>query len=132
MDIYLPIADAAAAAHLTTEELNRLIESGRIKPAMLASGVLLVKQSDIPVRRDDTAEYQQFAHLRGVGIGVRQAGEKYGVNSETISGWVKRGLIRRLSGETLRGQRVMIDESDVAYCAMLYLRDPGQGKRGVK
>lgn len=131
MDIYLPIDAAAAAAHMTKGELNHMIESGRIKPAMLATGVLLVKQSEIP-RREETEDYRAVAHLRGVGIGLRQGAEKYGVNNVTISNWVARGLIRRLSGETMRGQRVMIDEADLAYCAAIYKRNPGQGKSTLK
>lgn len=82
--------------------------------------------------RDETAEYKPFSHLKGVGIGINQAAIKYGVNQVTLSGWVKRGYIRRLSGIAARGQRVLIDESDAAYCAAVYHKEPGQGKRTMK
>lgn len=129
METFLPLPDAAAAAHITPDELIRMVASGKIKPAMLSTGVLLVNQRDLPIRREDTPEYKAVAHLRGIGIGVRQAGEKYNVKSPTISQWVEKNLIRRLSGEVLRGQRVLLDEADVAYCAAVYHQNPGQGKR---
>jgi predicted site-specific integrase-resolvase len=129
VDTYLPIIDAANAAHTTPDELFRLIQSGKIKPAMLNTGVLLVNKRDLPTRREDSKEYQAVQHLRGIGIGLRQAEEKYNVPYQTISRWVNRGLVARISGETQRGQRVMVDEADVAYCAELYKRDPGRGKR---
>ena len=91
-----------------------------------------MNKRDLPVRREDTPEYQAVAHLRGVGIGMRQAEEKYGVNNATLSRWVSRGLVNRISGETMRGQRVMIDEADVAYCVEIYKKDPGRGKRPFK
>ncbi len=130
MDTYLPLPDAAKALHVDQSVLLKLIKSGRIKAAMLSTGVYLVNQEvlSMPLSKEDTPEYQAVSHLRGVGIGIRQAAIKYNVAQQTISRWVDKGFIRRLSGETIRGQRVMIDEADMAYCSAVYHSNPGQGK----
>lgn len=132
METYIPITDAARIAHKTESEIQELIKVGTIKAAKLFDGALIVNIKSIPTNREETEEYRAVSHLRGVGIGINQAAKKYGVNYVTIGGWVKRGLIRRLSGETVRGQRVLIDESDVAYIAEIYKRAPGQGKRTIE
>lgn len=131
MDTYIPITDAARIANKSVPELQELIKVGTIKGANY-NGVLIVSIETIPIDREQTDEYRAVSHLRGVGIGVNQASKKYGVNYVTIGGWVRRGLIRRLSGETVRGQRVLIDEADVAYLCQIYRRNPGQGKRTLK
>jgi hypothetical protein len=131
MDTFIPIQDAARITHMTPGELERLAQAGKIKAAMLA-GCIILSTHDLPIRKEDSEEYQAVAHLRGVSIGVRQAAEKYNVASATISRWVERGLIRRVSGEVVRGQRVLIDEADVAYCVALYNQDPGRGKKTLK
>lgn len=129
MDIYLPINEAAQVARVEQAVILRAIESGRIRAAMM-NGAYIVNRNDLnqPLVRENTPEYQAVLHLKGVRIGVRQAAEKYRVPNPTISRWIDRGLIQRLSGEVLRGQRVMIDEADVAYCAAIYHQNPGQGK----
>ena len=133
MDTYLPIQEAANFANMTIDELYNLISSGKIGASMLATtGTLIVKRSELPVRREDTAEWAQVAHLQGVGIGIRQASVKYNIGAATLGRWVDRGLVHRLSGEVLRGQRLLVDEADVAYYAILYHRDPGQGKKTLQ
>jgi predicted site-specific integrase-resolvase len=131
MDTYLPLPEAAIALHVDQSVVLKAIESGKLRAAMLPTGAYLVNAKDLnqPLRKEDTAEWNQVSHFRGVGIGVRQAAEKYNIPNPTVSRWVDKGLIRKLSGETLRGQRVIIDEADVAYCAIIYHRSPGQGKK---
>lgn len=129
METYITITDAARITHKSESEIQELINVGKIKAAKLINGALIVNMNTIPTNREETEEYKTVAHLRGVGIGINQAAKKYGVNFVTIGGWVRRGLIRRLSGETVRGQRVLIDEADIAYIAKIYKRAPGQGKR---
>lgn len=131
MDIYLPISDAANRTGISIDRLHDLIRAGRIKAAMMTTGVELVSEQDIlqPLCREDTAEYRSVSHLRGTAIGMRQAMKKYKLSIAFLSRWTTKGLIRRLSGETMRGQRVMVDEADVAYCSLVYHANPGQGKR---
>lgn len=130
MDTYLPLSEAAKVARVDQSVILRLVNSGRIRAAKLASGETLVNQKDCeqPLTKETTPEYKAVAHLRGCGIGVNQASKKYGVPNPTISRWLDKGYIRRLSGETLKGQRVLIDEADMAYCAAIYHQNPGQGK----
>lgn len=131
MDVYLSLPDAAARARVDQSVILRAIESGKIKAAILSNGDYIVNQNDLnrPLRKEDTPEYQAFKHLRGIGIGIRQAAKKYNVNDVTMFRWVKNGYINRISGETQRGKRVLIDEADAAYCAAIYHLNPGQGKR---
>ena len=76
--------------------------------------------------KHDRADYQQFEHLKGVAIGLREAGRKYGVTYPTISRWVKIGYIALLGKN---GQRSLLDEADVAYCSWIYKNNGGsQGK----
>lgn len=125
------ITDAAKKTGLPVDMLKRLINSGRINSAMLSTGTILVNANDIaqPLRREDTQEYQQVKHLAGMLISVRKAAIKYKVSSQTISQWVSDGLIRRITPHTERGKPVYIDEMDIAYCALIYHANPGQGKR---
>jgi hypothetical protein len=62
------------------------------------------------IKRDD------FEHLRGQKIGVRESSKKYGISSKTVSRWAKAGYINKLD----RGYRLYLDEADVAYCAAVY------------
>lgn len=62
------------------------------------------------------------------GISLRAAERKYGIANETISGWVKRGLIPVL----LRTRNwLYIDEARLVEVIQRYRQNPGQGKRTI-
>jgi hypothetical protein len=111
------------------EELKALIESGKINAAMLDHN-LLVKQRDVyqMIPRKEQPEYLKYAHLQGVGIGLREASRKYGISPQTIRHWIKRELILIIGERTVRGGcQFLIDEADVAYCVEVRSRSPGKG-----
>jgi hypothetical protein len=114
--------------NLSPAELDRLSKSQLIE---LAKRGIVRVMSDIPfteivtMPKSDLPEYQRVAHLAGVSIHVREAARKYNIPFQTISRWVQRGLIKRLG---MHGQKVMIDEADIAYCAQVYHAKHGQGK----
>jgi hypothetical protein len=63
---------------------------------------------------------EDFEHLREHPIGVAEAGRKYGLNDTTISKWSRKGYIRVLVKAKTRGQKKLLDEADIAYCAAVY------------
>lgn len=78
--------------------------------------------------RDEQPDFKQFAHLKGIRIGIREAGRKYNINAAIISRWVKRGLIQEYGEKSVRGGcSMMIDEADVAYCVFVRNNHPGRG-----
>lgn len=78
--------------------------------------------------KDQLPEYQQFAWLAGRKLGIAEAARKYSIPHPTISRWVRRGLIAVLDRD---GQKVLINEQDIAYCAYIYHNNGGgvQGRR---
>jgi hypothetical protein len=60
------------------------------------------------------------------GIGLREASRKYGIPDTTLSGWVGRGLIRKVQERQKRGQPVLLYEPDVATLAASYT--PGRSR----
>ncbi len=129
----LPLEEAAAQTGLDVATLRNLVEQGKVMAGTLPGGEIAVAVQEGRVvekvetngsqeqrpRKEDLPEYQAVAHLKGHPIWIREAERKYGVHSRTISGWVKRGLIRRLGKE---GKKVLVDEADVAYCVTIYRR----------
>jgi len=128
MDTVISISEASTKFQISNEQLHTGILSGKI-PAVIYNGVTLVSErylmTDLP--RNERPEYLKYAHLRGIGIGMREAGRKYGVNNVTLFGWVKNGLVAVLGKQGK--QKVLIDEADVAYCAEIHSQNAGQGKR---
>jgi hypothetical protein len=127
-DLYLPITEAQQKYKL---DLYSLVELGKIKSIMLTTypGVVLVNDEDIRANlpREERADYQQFASLRGVRIGIREAARKYNLSDSTIRQWIDRDLITSYGRKAVRGgHTTLIDEADVAYCA--YVRDSKPGK----
>ena len=115
---YIPLEYAAEKYNISEKSLFERIKSGRIASAKLPSGELLVAENDVDpslnIRRED------FEHLRGKPIGVAEAGRKYGVINTTLSKWTRTGYIKVLVEAKSRGQKKLIDEADVAYCAAVY------------
>ena len=126
----LPLSKAAQALGISEEDLRTQIEAGKIQAGVLPDGEIVVSMSNgnnsakhIP--KEELPAYKKHAHLQEVEIGVNEAGRKYDLVARTISGWVKAGYIRKLRQE---GQKVLLDEADVAYCAEIYHARRGQGK----
>lgn len=74
---------------------------------------------------------REFSHLQGQGISLSDASRRYGVKQPTITRWIQAGHIKVLVDE---GYRIMIDESEAAYCAKIYqekLKSHGGNLRGV-
>ncbi len=82
------------------------------------------------LRKEDLPEYQKNAHLKGSGISLPKAVEKYGLNPSTIFRWYKKGIISEVGREIdLGGERILYDEADIAYCAEIYRKLGRRGRR---
>ena len=79
-----------------------------------------------PDRIEDLPEFQANEHLIGQAIHMGDASRKYGIPHPTLSRWAKKGFIPVLGKD---GQKTLLDEGYVAYCATVYKNNPGQGKR---
>lgn len=134
LPVYLPIADAARKYGLDEARIRSLVESGTIKAAMV-NNTLVVQESEVqnestPLRKEDLPEWKKHAHLKGVGIGINEASEKYGVVFATVFRWYKKGLIGEVERATVQGgEKIFLDECDVAYCVDIYRKIGGQGRR---
>lgn len=126
----IPIPEAALRYGLAEASLRALVKEGKIRAGKLSSGELVVSAEDIdaqkPTPKEELDEYREYAHLKGIGIGINEAAKKYAVPFSTIRGWVGRALIKSIGRQ---GQKMLLDEADVAYCAKVYKdRDGKQGK----
>ena len=109
---------------MVAPDLDRLSKTQLIN--LIERGILSITMSDkIPNNREDTPEYQQVANLRGTRIHIREAARKYNVPQTTINQWIRRGLITVLGKDK---NKTLIDESDIAYCAIIRKQRPGAGR----
>lgn len=127
MDTYLSLTEAARITQVSEQVLNELVLSGKLRSVMLSDQSILVNSKDITVQIPITArpEYAAFAHLAGVAISMSEAARRYGVNQQSISRWVRDGLITRIG---THGRQVLIDEAQVATAAKIYIEAGGQGR----
>ncbi|MEW6179205.1 MAG: hypothetical protein AB1522_04680 [Chloroflexota bacterium] len=129
---FLPVAEAARKYGLEEARLRALIEKGKIRAGVVA-GEMVVSEDEVRVeaiqekglRKEDLPEYQMHAHLRGNPIWIAKAARDYQIPHPTIVRWVKAGYIRQLG---LDGNKVLVDEADVAYCSEIYRQRGRQGR----
>jgi excisionase family DNA binding protein len=134
---FISTAEAAHQLGISEARLRRMIEAGTVKAANI-SGETVVSEASVRkfhkqqpisqpsgIRKEDLPEFKRYAHLKGFGIWVRKAEEKYGVPSPTVTNWVKKGYIGIIGQE---GNKILLNEQDVAYCAGIYQSNRGQGK----
>jgi hypothetical protein len=122
LDRFISLSQAARRLGLAKDTLRSLVDSGRIKGAVLPNGDIGVSEPEL----DSIITRDQFEHLRGQAITITQAVEKYSLSERTIRNWVDRGYIAILKA----GHGMLLDEADVSYCFAVYQAlGGGQGKR---
>jgi hypothetical protein len=124
LERYIPLAQAARRSGLAKETLYALVESGKIRAAVLPNGEIGVSEHSA----DQAGSYehineqlrairrQDFKKLQGRAISIPQAAEKYDILDSTLRQWIKRGIVAVLES----GYGKQIDEADVAYCAKIF------------
>ncbi|WP_322509832.1 hypothetical protein [Anaerolinea sp.] len=129
---FLPLSEAARKYGLDEAHLRHLIEKGKIRAGVVA-GEMVVNEDEVRgeaiqekgLRKEDLPEYQKNAHLKGKGIWIAKAARDYQIPHPTIVRWVRAGYIKRLG---ISGNKVIIDEADVAYCSEIYKKRGRQGR----
>lgn len=127
MSTYLPIGEAANMALMSEQCLNSVLKKRKIRVAQISTGGTLVNMEDLrKLKKQDWPEYQAVMHLAGQRIWISQAARDYNIAQQTISRWVDRGYIKQYAHQ---GNKRMIDQADIAFCAKLYKLNPGHGNR---
>ncbi len=132
LPVFLPLSEAARKYGLEEARLRQLVEAGKIR-AGTVTGEVVVSEDEVRVeaiqekglRKEDLPEYQKHAHLKGQAIWIRKAEEKYGIPNQTLWRWMKAGIIACLGKS---GNKVLVDEADVAYCSEIYRQRGRQGR----
>jgi predicted site-specific integrase-resolvase len=129
---FLTIRDAAQKFGVEETRLRTMIEAGKIRAGKV-NGEVIVSEEEVQkktrnsnngVHKEDLPEFKKFEYLKEEVIGLGEAASKYSIPIMTISGWVKKGIIRKLG---VSGQKFLLNEQDVAYCSYIYKR---VGKKG--
>ncbi len=128
---YISLREAVRITGFSVRALQERIHAGTIRAITINGEIAVSKQSAIQAARqgvpkEKLVEYKQFEHLKGSPIWAAEAERRYGVLQRTLINWVKSGFIKRLGSQ---GNRVLLDEADVAYCVFVYKQTGGQGKR---
>lgn len=126
---FLPLPEAARKYGLDEARIRALVDSGTIKAAMVGDTVVVqeseVQNSGKPLRKEDLPEWKKHAHLHGNEIGVGEGSRKYDIPVSTLHRWALKNIVKIIGRE---GQKVLLDEADVAYAAEVYKKRKGQGK----
>ncbi len=127
LDIYVPPWQAARQLGMDMDTISQAIHEGRLHAAVMTDGTIGISQQSVNalLPRESLPEYLESKELQGVPISINEAGRKYHLNTSTLTRWMQRGLIAQLGKA---GNKTLLDEADVAYCARVYGQNKGQGK----
>lgn len=108
--------------------LNSLPPGHKIEFRKLPTGVIIVTD-DAPKKSKSQLLEENYAHLKGVGITISEAADKYGVPRSIVRTWVYRtndvGFVNEASYPRL------VDEAEVALCAGIYKKRKQAGIIGI-
>ena len=127
---FIPLSEAARRMRVSVKETRAMISSGKIQGGVLPDGEMVVSESTIPTKqfpkKEDLPEYKKYAQLKGEKIWVSEAARKYKVPHGNLVRWSKAGVIS-VAGKD--GNRTLLSEQDVAYCADVYRKYGSHGRR---
>ncbi len=123
---YIPLSEAARRMRVSLKDARTMLKSGKIEGGKLPNGEMIVVVASLPMKKEDLPEYKKFAHLASSGIGIAEAARKYAMAFSTIQRWVQVGYISQMSRS---GQKILLNEQDVAYCVSIYRKVGTQGRR---
>ena len=125
LDRFIPLSEAAHRMKVSVKKTRLMIASGKIQGGILPDGEMVVSINSIPLKKEDLPEYKKYEKLNGVAIWVSEASRKYKIPHGNIARWSKSGFISVIGKN---GNRTLLNEQDVAYCAEIYGKHKGQGK----
>ena len=126
---FISLTEAGKRLDLNETHLRELILAGTLKAARIQGETVVDEENVNEVasqpKREDLDEYKHFSHLKGNAIWMSKAARDYSVPLTTLYQWCKKGYIKLLGREK---NRTLLNEQDVAYCALVYTRRGGQGR----
>jgi predicted site-specific integrase-resolvase len=123
-EIYLTISEAAKRINKPEGLLHQLAQVDKIRWIKTSTGEILVNEDDM-----ESLQKEMFSELSGKPISIVAASRKYNIPHQTISRWKDKNYIRVIYTD---GQKVFLDEADVARQVQNYLLNPGTGRWTVK
>ena len=127
---FISLTEAGERLGLNSMRLQDLIRAGTLNAARIKGETVVdekkVEEIATQPKKRDLEEYKQLAYLAGKKIWLSEAARKYDISHVTLSHWIVAGYIKRLDDD---GYRVYLNEQDIAYCATVYEKRKGQGKR---
>lgn len=117
LESFLTLQEAAAKYKISAEVLTHFANSGKIRAVRLNGngGEIAVAEEDVEKAARELA-LEDCTELKGKGIRVSNAAEKYGIPYQTLSRWAYAKRIRIME----QGPRLLIvNEADVARAAKL-------------
>ena len=121
---YVPLTDAARRYDLNPRLLTSMVEAGRID-AVEVNGDIAVAEEDVNKTRKAVAKreelWRRVQHLEGQGIGVNEAAQRYDLSTGSLTRWMQGGyirILRRGNPKGGRGNKTLLNESDVAYAKL--------------
>jgi predicted site-specific integrase-resolvase len=117
---YIPVAEATEKYRVGRRELNRLVDSGRVR-AVKINGGIAVAEEDVRTTTKRDELWTQVEQLQDVPIGIKEASEKYHLAPTSIYGWIRHGYVRVIDDQRTRGRgrKRTLNEADVAYIALV-------------
>lgn len=110
------------------EVLTKLPTGVKVNVEKLSTGDLSVSV-DTPTPTKDHLIAQKYAHLRGVGITLSQAAEKYGVPRGALEKWVYISHDVSFVSEAVYPK--LVNEAEIALCADIYHERRKAGTAGL-
>lgn len=139
----LPLEEAARELGMPIEHLTDLVQSGRVPVYLAPNGETMMVPVPLPERpqfppatdgngdagrpltldeinaRLAAVKRENFAHLEGVALTLREAEERFGIPAHTIYQWARKGYVRILRQGTSKAKPTLVNAADVAYCAKI-------------
>ncbi len=123
---YISLSEAARRMRVSVKDARTMLLSGKIQGGTLPNGEMIVTVASLPMKKEDLPEYQKYSHLANLEIGIAEAARKYGMAFSTIQRWAQVGYISQISRS---GQKILLNEQDVAYCVGVYRKIGSRGRR---
>jgi hypothetical protein len=118
---YIPVAEATEKYRVGRRELDRLVESGRVRAVQVNGGIAVAEEDvkETTIRPSDL--WDRVKGLDGEPIGLGEARRKYRLGAASLNRWVELGYVRVLDDQRGggRGRKRMLNEADVAYIALV-------------
>lgn len=125
---YITLDQAASLIGSDISGLINLCHSARIPIEILhPENIQMISEGKLleNLTLTQQPEYQAYKHMAGKGIGIREAGQKYGIAHQTICRWVAAGWLPVIARD---GRKKLVDRAVMAYAAEIYSRKAGQGR----